>query len=364
MATIKALIVDDSAVVRQLLTEILGEDRDIEVVGTAPDPHVARDKIKRLDPDVITLDVEMPRMDGLTFLRNVMRLRPMPVVMISSLTQKGADVTLEALELGAVDFVSKPVVGVAQGLAGYADEIRTKVKVAARARVQQHGVRARLKAVPEKLSADAVVEKGRSGARHFRTTDRVVAIGASTGGTEAIKHVVARLPASAPGIVISQHIPEAFSGPFARRVDAASTMTVMEAREAQTILPGHVYISPGDRHLLVTRDGARYKITLSDGPPVNRHRPSVDVMFRTVAQNVGPNAIGVLLTGMGDDGAQGLLEMRESGAMTVIQDEHTSVVWGMPGAAARLGAAEKELSLDKIAGAILNAARSSGQTAA
>ena len=353
----RVLIVDDSALVRQLLTEILNGDPAIEVVGQAPDPYIARDKIKALSPDVLTLDVEMPKMDGITFLSNLMRLRPMPVVMVSSLTEGGADVTLQALELGAVDFVTKPKIDLAHTLEGYADEIRAKVKMAAAARVRAldrlpAGALAHL-ATP-KHSADAVLAK--AGPKIFRTTERIIAIGASTGGTEAIKEVLMQMPADAPGVVVAQHIPEAFSGPFARRMDTICAMTVFEAQDGQQILPGHVYIAPGSHHLLVVRDGARYVCRLSDDPLVNRHRPSVDVLFRSVAQNVGPNALGVILTGMGVDGAEGLKEMREAGAATIAQDERTSVVWGMPGEAVKRGAADRVLPLEQIAFALLEAA--------
>ena len=351
----KVLVIDDSALVRQMLTEILDADPGLRVVGTAVDPYVARDKIKALQPDVLTLDVEMPRMDGITFLRNLMRLRPMPVVMVSSLTQEGAEVTLEALELGAVDFVCKPRLDVRVGLEDYAEEIRAKVRTAARVPV------ARLEAcrpepVPPKHSADAIL--GRRAPRVLRTTDRVVAVGASTGGTQAIKWLLAQMPPDAPGIVATQHIPGTFSESFAKRLDGATALRVCEAHDGQQVIPGHVYIAPGDRHLLVERSGARYLCRLHDGPAVNRHKPSVDVLFRSVAQNMGPNAIGVLLTGMGDDGAQGLLEMREAGARTLAQDERTSVVWGMPGEAVRRGAVEQVLPLPRIAGAVLRLAQS------
>ncbi|HEY4369338.1 MAG TPA: chemotaxis response regulator protein-glutamate methylesterase [Steroidobacteraceae bacterium] len=346
---IRLLIVDDSALVRKLLTEMLGSDRDIEIVGTAVDPYAAREKIKQLNPDVITLDVEMPRMDGLTFLENLMRLRPMPVVMVSSLTQKGADVTLRALELGAIDFVAKPKIDVAGSLTDYADELIAKVRMAAGARVSPRTSvpRAHLPQVDERRSADAVLPAG-SGRRVLKTTERIIAIGASTGGTEAIREVLDALPADAPAIVISQHIPAAFSKPFAERMNRTSAMSVCEVQDGQYILPGHVYIAPGDRHLLVERDGARYRCRLNDGPAVNRHRPSVDVMFRSVAQNVGLNATGVILTGMGDDGARGLKEMLEAGAGTIAQDEASSVVWGMPGAAVRLEAAQHVMPLHRI----------------
>lgn len=376
---IRVLIIDDSALVRQMLTELLNGDPEIEVVGQAQDPYVAREKIKVLNPDVLTLDVEMPKMDGITFLSNLMRLRPMPVVMVSTLTEAGADVTLQALELGAVDFVTKPKVDFAHSIEEYADEIRAKVKTAAGARVRAidrplaealsrlavpnpqagHPWPAALGSIPSpRLSADAVLARG--GAKPFKTTDRIIAIGASTGGTEAIKEVLMAMPADAPGIVITQHIPEAFSGPFAQRMDRMSAMTVYEAKDGQQIVPGHAYIAPGSHHLMVVRDGARYVCRLSDGPPVNRHRPSVDVLFRSVAQNVGPNAIGAILTGMGADGAEGLKEIKEAGAPTVAQDERTSVVWGMPGAAVKLGAADEVLALELIAARLLQLAANKG----
>ncbi len=347
------LIVDDSALVRQVLSEMLNSAPDIEVVGTAQDPYVARERIKSLKPDVLTLDVEMPRMDGVTFLRNLMRLRPMPVVMVSTLTERGADITFQALELGAVDFVSKPKTDIAHTLDDYAEEIITKVRTAAGARVQAltHSL-ARADDGLERHTADVVLGKV-SAARHFRTTDRILAIGASTGGTEAIKEVLMRLPADTPGTVITQHIPEAFSAPFAKRMNGISAMTVCEAEDGQQIVTGHVYIAPGGQHLLVERDGARYICRLNDGPPVNRHKPSVDVLFRSVAQNVGSNAISVLLTGMGDDGARGMQEMKEAGAPTIAQDEKSSVVWGMPGEAVKLGCVDSVLSLAKIPGHIL-----------
>lgn len=353
MNKIRVLIVDDSALVRQMLSRMLASDPEIEVVGVAQDPYAAREKIKALNPDVLTLDVEMPKMDGVTFLSNLMRLRPMPVVMVSSLTERSAEVTLRALELGAVDFVSKPKIDLAHTLEDYRDEIVAKVKTAARIRPRPRAASvAPVAPVAERYTADAVIRPD-SAPRHFRTTDRLIAIGASTGGTEAIKEILVRMPADAPGIVISQHIPEAFSGPFAARMNRESQMTVNEAQDGQQILPGHVLIAPGSRHLLVVRDGSRYICRLSDGSPVNRHRPSVDVMFRSVAQNAGPNAIGVLLTGMGCDGAAGLKEMQGTGATTIAQDEQSSVVWGMPGEAVRLGAADMVLDLMEIPGTIL-----------
>ena len=335
--TIKVLIVDDSALVRSLLTEIIGEDREFEVVGAASDPFVAREKIKQLKPDVLTLDVEMPRMDGLTFLENLMRLHPLPVLMVSSLTEKGAEVTLNALELGAVDFVTKPKLGVAEGLHAYADELRAKLRAVARSRPR--GAAPQIAHVRPK--------------HHFRTTDRLIAIGASTGGTEAIKEVLVRMPADAPAIVITQHIPPAFSKPFSERMDRCSDMSVCEAEDGQQIRPGHAYIAPGGRHLEVVSDGARWVCKLTDAPPENRHRPSVDVLFKSVSRYAGKNAVAAVLTGMGDDGARGLLELRHCGARTLVQDEASSVVWGMPGAAFKLGGAEQVLPLDQIAGALL-----------
>jgi len=354
---IKVLIVDDSALVRQILVEILKRARDIEVVGTASDPFMAREKIKETNPDVLTLDVEMPRMDGLTFLANLMRLRPMPVLMISSLTERGADTTLKALELGAFDFVSKPKVDVAGTLADFSEEILTKIRAAAGTRVVARSNPAAFPApVVPKHSADAILPAADSVTavkRMLRTTDRVIAIGASTGGTEAIRAVLTALPADSPAIVIAQHIPAAFSAPFAKRMDSVSALSVCEPTDGQHIMAGHVYIAPGGRHLLVERDGARYRCRLNDGPPVNRHCPSVDVLFRSVAQQVGPNAVGVILTGMGDDGARGLKEMHDAGAPTIAQDEHSSVVWGMPGAAVKVGAIDEVMSLDKIAAAVM-----------
>jgi two-component system, chemotaxis family, protein-glutamate methylesterase/glutaminase len=349
---LRVLVIDDSAVIRQLLTEILSSDPEIEVVGTAPDPYVARDKIKSLNPDVLTLDVEMPRMDGLVFLRNLMRLRPMPVVMCSSLTQKGADIALDALALGAVDFVAKPMIDVVQGIQEAAQEIIAKVKMAAHARVRP------LVEVPgmgvEKRHAG--VSPKRAAPTRFSTTDQIIAIGASTGGTEAIREVLEGLPTDLPGIVIVQHIPKAFSGPFAARLNANSDLMVCEARDGQPILAGHVYIAPGDQHLQVARNGARYQCRLSDAELVNRHRPSVDVLFRSVAQSAGRNSVGVMLTGMGRDGAEGMKEMREAGASTIAQDENTSVVWGMPGVAWQIGAAQSLHALPQIAARIVDLA--------
>ncbi|MCW8931521.1 MAG: chemotaxis response regulator protein-glutamate methylesterase [Gammaproteobacteria bacterium] len=360
---IKVLIIDDSALIRKLLQEILSQDPSIEVVGTAADPLIARDKIKQLSPDVLTLDIEMPKMDGITFLKNLMRLRPMPVIMISTLTEAGADVTLEALEIGAIDFISKPKVDVAEKIQDYANDIINKIKIASVARVKTYNTDNDIPEVSEKLSADAILSKGSGiskGSKKFlKTTDKIIAIGSSTGGTEAIKEVLIRMPANAPAIVISQHIPAAFSAPFAKRMDACCAMTVYEAKDGQQILPGHVYIAPGSHHLIVERSGARYICRLNDGPLVNRHKPSVDVMFRSVSQNIGPNAVGAILTGMGDDGARGMKEMHDVGSSTVVQDEKSSVVWGMPGASVKHGGVDHIVSLEHIAEKLLTLCKES-----
>jgi two-component system chemotaxis response regulator CheB len=346
---IKVLIVDDSALVRRMLTEMLSSDASITVLGAAHDAYDAREKIKALNPDVLTLDVEMPRMDGVTFLRNLMRLRPMPVIMVSSLTEKGAEVTLDALSIGAVDYLPKPKIDLAATLADYKEELIAKVKAAASARLRAPTT------TTASASADAILAK-RDPLRQLRTTERIIAIGASTGGTEAIKEVLIRLPPDTPGIVITQHIPKLFSGAFARRMDACCQVSVCEAEDGQQILRGHAYVAPGDMHLLLVRDGARYVCRLDEGPPVNRHKPSVDVLFRSVAQQAGRNAIGVILTGMGKDGALGLKEMRDAGARTVAQDEATSIVWGMPGEAVAVGGAADVLPLGDIWSRVLQLA--------
>jgi two-component system chemotaxis response regulator CheB len=351
-APCKVLIVDDSAVVRQMLSEILDSDPGIDVVGTAADPLLAREKIKRLAPDVITLDVEMPRMDGLAFLENLMRLHPLPVVMISSLTERGADTTLQALALGAVDFVSKPKFDVARGLQAYAEEIIGKVKMAARSRV-----RTLVRPPTPRITLDAVAPKAPPRSIQFRTTDRLIAIGASAGGTEALRVVLEGMPADAPAVVLTQHLPATFSTPFAERLDRHSAMSVREASDGEAVLPGHAYLPPGGKHLRIIRDGARWRCRVDDGPAVNRHKPAVDVLFRSVAESAGANAIGAILTGMGDDGARGLLDLRNAGAPTLVQDEASSVVWGMPGAAFKLGAAEEMVPLERIAERLMALAR-------
>lgn len=355
VSKIRVLVVDDSALMRKLLTELLNSDPEIEVVGTAMDAYVAREKIKKLKPDVLTLDVEMPKMDGVTFLGNLMRLRPMPVVMVSTLTVKGADLTMRALDLGAVDFVSKPKVDVAHTLEDCAVEITTKVKTAAKACVNTLACVASRADQPHR-AVEATGAAASSGI-NYRTTDRVIAIGASTGGTEAIKEVLIRMRPDCPGIAITQHIPPVFSRSFAERMNQCSPLAVCEARDGQQILPGHAFIAPGDRHLEVVRDGARYRCRLHDGEAVNRHKPSVDVLFDSVARNVGNNAIGVILTGMGRDGALGLRRMRDAGATTVAQDEQSSVVWGMPHAAIEEGGADTILPLQTIAAKVTTLAR-------
>ena len=336
---VRVLIIDDSALMRQLLSEFLAGDADISVVGTAPDPIVARQKIKALTPDVVTLDIEMPKMDGLTFLEKIMRLRPMPVVMVSSLTQKGADAALRALELGAVDYVGKPALDLRKGLSELADELIAKVKQAARARIRP-------------LRHDAEPVRVSTGIGYV-STEKIIAVGASTGGVEALHEVLAPLPADSPAILVAQHMPEAFTASFARRLDQRCAVAVAEARDGARILPGHVYIAPGNHHLKVMRSGANYLCRLHDGPPVSGHRPSVDVLFRSTALAAGRNAVGIILTGMGKDGAVGLREMRDAGAHTIGQDEASSLVYGMPRAARELGAVETELPLSRIPQAIL-----------
>ena len=355
MKKIRVLIVDDSALVRRILTEILSADEAIEVVGTAADPHIAREKIKKLNPDVLTLDVEMPKMNGIKFLENLMRLRPMPVIMISSLTEEGAETTLKAMELGAVDFVRKPQIEVAQQLEEYSTEIIAKIKMASLAKIKA-GIPSKVEqaeaaidtlSIEKRYSTTTILKRSVTDTS-TNTTEKIIAIGASTGGTEAIKEILMRMRSDSPGVIIAQHIPITFSAAFARRMDSVSQLFVREAVDGQLIIPGHAFIAPGDRHLILVDEGGQYRCKLSDGPPVNRHRPSVDVMFRSVAQVAGKNAIGIILTGMGADGARGLKEMREVGAATIAQDEKSSVVWGMPGEAVKLEATEYVLPLSTI----------------
>jgi two-component system chemotaxis response regulator CheB len=333
--------VDDSALTRQLLSQILGSDPGLEVIGTAGDPYVAREKIKTLNPDVLTLDIEMPRMDGLTFLEKLMRGHPMPVVMISSLTAKGADTTLRALSLGAIDYVSKPRLDVSNGTIEQAEEIVAKVKAAARAR----GRRARAAAAPSTVLSQKQYQ--------FSATHKVVAIGASTGGTEALKEILAPLPADFPGIVIVQHMPEAFTRQFAERLDSLCKIRVREAQDGDRVLPGHALLAPGGHHMTVVRRGTEYAVHVYRGERVNRHIPSVDVLFSSCARSLGKNSLGVLLTGMGADGAKGMLEMKQAAAFTIAQDESTSVVFGMPREAILLNAVDQVLPLGHMPDVLL-----------
>jgi two-component system chemotaxis response regulator CheB len=345
VSKIKVLVVDDSALIRKVLAHIIDQEPDMTCVGAAPDPLVAREMIKSLNPDVITLDIEMPKMDGLDFLERLMRLRPMPVVMVSSLTERGSEATLRALELGAVDFVSKPKLDIASTLETYGAEITTKLRVAASARV-------RPAAVSKSHSAAVVLPAMPSRAA---STERLIIVGASTGGTEAIKELLSGLPADAPGVLIAQHMPAGFTKSFAERLNSYCRLTVKEAEHGERVLPGHVFIAPGHSHLLVKRNGANYVTELSEAPPVNRHRPSVDVLFRAAANYVGKNAVGVILTGMGKDGAAGMLEMKRAGAVTYAQDEETCVVFGMPKEAIALGGVDHVVALSELAGAVIAA---------
>ncbi|HTX42515.1 MAG TPA: chemotaxis response regulator protein-glutamate methylesterase [Acidobacteriaceae bacterium] len=354
MATskIRVLIVDDSAVVRQTLAEVLASDSEIEVMATAADPYVAAERIAEEVPDVITLDIEMPRMDGLAFLRRLMSQHPIPVVICSSLADAGTQSALQALEYGAVEIVTKPRLGVRQYLEESRIAICGAVKAAAGARLQRlHPARV----VQPKLTADAVL--ARASCAMAETTEKIVMIGASTGGTEALKLLLEALPPDAPGIAIVQHMPELFTRAFAARLNSLCAITVKEAESGDSVIRGRALIAPGNHHLLLQRSGARYYVEVKDGPLVCRHRPSVDVLFRSAARYAGPNAVGVLLTGMGDDGARGMLEMKQAGAATIAQDEATSVVFGMPKEAIRLNGADKVLPLQSIASSILVHAR-------
>lgn len=353
-AKTRVLVVDDSALMRSLLRTIIDQSDDLTCIGTAPDPVVAREMIRNLNPDVLTLDVEMPRMDGLDFLERLMRLRPMPVVMVSSLTEAGSEVSLRAFELGAVEVVTKPRLDITSGVEAAADQIRDKIRAAAQSRPRPRPAQAPVRHHPARGTAPAAIT--------YSTTDKLIAIGASTGGTEAIKEVLMALPADSPGVVITQHMPERFTRSFAERLDKLCDLTVREAVQGERILNGHAYIAPGHSHLRVTRNGACYIAELSDAPPVNRHRPSVDVLFDSVAHVAGRNAVGALLTGMGKDGAQGLLAMRNAGAFTLAQDEASCVVYGMPREAVSIGAAVEELALERIAPRLIESIRQSSRT--
>lgn len=344
---IKVLIVDDSALIRSLMTEIISSQPDMEVVGVAPDPLVARELIKKTNPHVLTLDVEMPKMDGLEFLEKLMRLRPMPVLMVSSLTERGSEITMRALELGAVDFVTKPKISIQSGMMEYADMIAEKIRIVSRARIRSRA----------QVMADAA-QPGVKAAPSLRSplisSEKLIIVGASTGGTEAIKTFLMGMPMDCPGILITQHMPEGFTKSFAKRLDGLCQISVSEAEGGERILPGHAYIAPGHSHLLLARSGANYMTQLSQEAPVNRHRPSVDVLFRSAAQFAGKNAVGVILTGMGKDGAAGMLEMKQHGSYNVAQDEATCVVYGMPREAVAIGATDETAPLGEIAGKVLN----------
>ncbi len=349
---IRVLVVDDSALVRQTLSEVLSTDPAIEVIGTAADPFVAAEKISEQVPDVITLDIEMPRMDGLTFLQKIMAQHPIPVIICSSLAEQGAQSTLKALEYGAVDIIAKPRMGSKQFIEDSRILLCQSVKAAAGARLRPFTPGRR---VEPKLTADAVLP--RATRAMIETTEKVVVIGASTGGTEALRELLEALPADTPGIMIVQHMPEMFTRAFANRLDGLCSITVKEAQNNDTVLRGRALIAPGNHHMLLKRSGARYYVEIKDGPLVCRHRPSVDVLFRSAARYAGPNAVAVIMTGMGDDGANGMLEMKQAGAVTVAQDEATCVVFGMPHEAIKRGAVDKVMPLQAIARAVMTYAQ-------
>lgn len=351
---VRVLVVDDSALVRNVLEKILSTDREIEVVGTAADPFIAAKKIEKVLPDVITLDVEMPHMDGLTFLRKIMTQHPIPVVICSALTEEGTETTFKALEYGAVDIIAKPRLGATKFFEETRARLCDTVKAAAKARVRKFDPSS-LEIVP-KLTADAVLDKP-GGRAMIRTTEKVVVIGASTGGTEAIRVLLESMPLDAPGIVIVQHMPEQFTKAFASRLDDVCRVTVKEAEDGDSVITGRVLIAPGNRHVMLKRSGARYFVEVNDGPMVCRHRPSVDVLFRSAAKFAGKNSVGVIMTGMGDDGAHGLLEMKQAGAYTMAQDEESSIVFGMPWEAIKLDAVQDVLPLPAIAGEVLRECR-------
>ncbi|HRA28003.1 MAG TPA: chemotaxis response regulator protein-glutamate methylesterase [Acinetobacter johnsonii] len=340
---IKVLVVDDSALIRSLLTEIINSQRDMVVVGAAPDPLIAREMIKQLNPDVLTLDVEMPKMDGLDFLEKLMRLRPMPVVMVSTLTERGSEITMRALELGAIDFVTKPKMSITAGMLEYTEEITDKIRTASKARVaplSRHSSTSN--AAPSQLRNPLI------------SSEKLLIIGASTGGTEAIKSFLLQMPSDCPGILITQHMPAGFTKSFANRLDSLCQISVKEAQGGERVLPGHAYIAPGDKHLLLVRSGANYMTELSDAPPVNRHKPSVDVLFDSAALNAGKNAIGVILTGMGKDGAAGMAKMKTAGAYNFAQNEESCVVYGMPKEAVAHGGVDEVAHLNDLPKLVLN----------
>lgn len=352
MAKTRVLVVDDSALVRSLLAEIINRQPDMQCIGAAADPLIAREMIRELNPDVITLDVEMPRMDGLDFLAKLMRLRPMPVVMVSTLTERGADVTLRALELGAIDFVAKPKIGVADGLRLLAEDITDKIRIAAQARIRKPAASPAPGAGAHPLPVRPTAALGRL------STEKIIFIGASTGGTEATKEVLMGLPPDAPAVMITQHMPPGFTQSYAARLNTLCRISVKEASDGERVLPCHAYIAPGGLHLGVERSGANYIARVRDAEPVNRHKPSVEVLFLSAARIVGPNALGVMLTGMGADGARAMKTMRDAGSWNVAQDEASCVVFGMPKEAIAAGAAHEVLPLGAIAPRLIERLRS------
>lgn len=352
MKKITVLVVDDSALIRKLLTEIINSQPDMEVIGAAADPLVAREMIREINPDVLTLDVEMPKMDGLDFLEKLMRLRPMPVVMVSTLTEKGSEVTFRALELGAIDFVAKPKIDIASGLKEYGVEIANKIRTAKSARLKRHAPPA-----TKSVTADAVLP---AIANRVASTEKLIIVGASTGGTEAIKEFLIRMPPDSPGILVTQHMPEGFTKSFANRLNGLCRISVIEAKGGERVLPGHAFIAPGHSHLLLKRSGANYMTELNQGELVSRHRPSVDVLFRSAANCAGKNAIGVILTGMGRDGAAGMLEMHKAGSYNFAQDEASCVVFGMPKEAIAAGGVNEVVSLKDMARCVLSKLSSIG----
>ncbi len=353
MKKIKVLIVDDSALIRSVMSEIISSQSDMEVVGVAPDPLVARELIKQTNPDVLTLDVEMPKMDGLDFLEKLMRLRPMPVLMVSSLTERGSEITMRALELGAVDFVTKPKISIQSGMREYTELIADKIRAAAKARIKP-------RTVGGPASPSAVLPALRS---PLTSSEKLIIIGASTGGTEAIREFLMQMPSDCPGILIAQHMPEGFTTSFARRLDTLCKISVREAAGDERVLPGHAYIAPGHSHLLLARSGANYVTKVEQTEPVNRHRPSVDVLFRSAAAAAGKNAVGVILTGMGKDGAAGMVEMKNAGAYNFAQDEATCVVFGMPREAIALGGTHEVGPLTSLPGMVLGYLATQGSRA-
>ena len=350
--TIKVLIVDDSALIRSVMSEIISHQPDMKVVGVAPDPLVAREMIKQTNPDVLTLDVEMPKMDGLDFLEKLMRLRPMPVLMVSSLTERGSEITMRALELGAVDFVTKPKISIQSGMREYAELIADKIRAASKARIR-----------PRTLAAGAAPTALPALRNPLTSSEKLIIVGASTGGTEAIREFLMQMPSDCPGILIAQHMPEGFTTSFARRLDSLCKISVREAAGEERILPGHAYIAPGHSHLLLARSGANYVTKIEQSEPVNRHRPAVDVLFRSAAKAAGKNAVGVILTGMGKDGAQGMVEMKAAGAYNFAQDEATCVVFGMPREAIALGGTHEVGALTDLPGMVLGYLATQGSRA-